>query len=74
MPAVDTPLACEQRRDDFDHPGDAGSLLARELARLCRACPVLQACGEWALTVDVEGFAAGMTVRERRQLKRKAAA
>lgn len=32
---------------------------------VCRACPVLTACREWALTADVGGVVAGLTDTER---------
>lgn len=74
MPPADTPLACQARRADFDHPGDADGDLALDLARLCRHCPALQACGAWSLATVVEGFAAGMTAQQRRKLRKARAA
>lgn len=36
-----------------------------EARAVCRACPVLTACREWALTSDVGGVVAGLTDTER---------
>ena len=42
----------------------------REARAICRDCPALNACREYALTHDETGIYAGMTEHERAQLKR----
>jgi sulfatase maturation enzyme AslB (radical SAM superfamily) len=37
------------------------------LRKLCRACPVLAACREWAIEHEEEGFWGGMSASERRR-------
>lgn len=50
------------------------SLYRREVARakaVCRRCPVVAECLEWALTDLPYGVAGGMTEDERRALRRR---
>ena len=42
----------------------------RQARAICRDCPALTACHEYALTHDETGIYAGMTETERAQLKR----
>ena len=42
----------------------------REARAICRDCPALNACHEYALTHDEAGIYAGMTERERARMKR----
>ena len=42
----------------------------RRARAICRDCPALNACREYALTHDETGIYAGMTEHERAQLKR----
>jgi|SRR5882672_629570 len=43
----------------------------RDARKLCAGCPMLQACGDWALVHEEFGFWAGTTYRERKRLRRK---
>ncbi|GAA0853309.1 WhiB family transcriptional regulator [Streptosporangium amethystogenes subsp. fukuiense] len=38
---------------------------------LCRGCPILRPCGEYALLLDVQGVWGGLTVRRRRAIQRR---
>lgn len=49
-------------------------LLIEEATAICRTCPVMQACQDWALDTGQEyGVAGGLSEDERRAIKRRAA-
>ena len=64
--------ACRRYDPELFFPGPDGS--ADEAKRVCRACPVLDECREWALDHRVRyGIWGGLTERERRRVHRKSA-
>ena len=64
--------ACRQYEPDLFFPGPDGSV--DDALRICRACPVLAECREWALDTRVRyGIWGGMTERERRRTLRRTA-
>jgi WhiB family redox-sensing transcriptional regulator len=64
--------ACRQFDPDLFFPGPDGS--AADAVKICRACPVLDECREWALDARVAfGIWGGMTERERRRVLRRSA-
>lgn len=50
--------------DAADYPDEI-----ERLRNICRTCPVLADCGEYALKYESWGFWAGMTVSERRRIR-----
>ncbi len=64
--------ACRQFDPDLFFPVSDGS--ADEALRICRACPVLEDCREWALDTRVAyGVWGGLTERDRKRLLRRSA-
>lgn len=64
--------ACRHADPDLFFPvGTAGPALrqAEEAKRVCRACPVREACLAWALAHGVPGVWGGTTEDERRALR-----
>lgn len=66
---------CAQADPDLFTPDGKGTHLALKAKEICGRCPVQEKCLQWALDND-EGNSVygGHTARERRALKRKAAA
>ncbi|GAB3854359.1 WhiB family transcriptional regulator [Nocardioides maradonensis] len=66
---------CRVEDPDLFFPPGAGAASQQQMheARtVCRACPVADACLEFALAVDAEfGMWGGLTALERRRLKRR---
>ncbi|MBM0203235.1 WhiB family transcriptional regulator [Micromonospora sp. STR1s_5] len=63
---------CSQSDPEAWFPEKGGSV--REAKRVCARCPVKAECLEWALANDERfGVAGGLSERERRKLKRRAA-
>ncbi len=67
--------ACRDEDPDLFFPvGTTGPALAHadEAAAVCRSCPVMETCGEWALDTRQEyGVWGGMTELERRSILRR---
>lgn len=60
---------CSQTDPEAFYPEKGGS--TREAKRICRECPVLQQCRQWAIDHDERyGVWGGLSERERRRLKR----
>jgi WhiB family redox-sensing transcriptional regulator len=71
--------ACREEDPELFFPiGETGpALLQIEEARaVCRRCPVMEACGDWALAAGTDadaGVWGGLSEEERRSIKRRAA-
>ena len=64
--------ACRRYDPDVFFPGPDGS--PDQAVRICRACPVVDECREWALDARVRyGIWGGLTERDRRRLLRRSA-
>lgn len=64
--------ACRDADPDLFFPGPDGD--PGEAVRICRGCPVLEECREWALETRVAfGVWGGLTERDRRRLLRRSA-
>ncbi len=64
--------ACRRADPDLFFPGPEGTPDAA--VRICRGCPVLAECRDWALGTKVRyGVWGAMTERERRRTLRKSA-
>lgn len=72
VPTPETLTDCATSPQLWDEVRSAEHPAYMGLRRICAACPVLQACGEYALTHDVAGFAAGMTELQRAHLVSRA--
>jgi WhiB family transcriptional regulator, redox-sensing transcriptional regulator len=60
---------CPQTDPEAFYPKKGGS--TREAKRICRGCPVIDQCLQWALDNDERfGIWGGLSERERRRLKR----
>lgn len=68
MPANVRATACADDPVAFDTNEDSGTLRA-----LCFACPLFFECRTWAIAFVEEGFAGGMSRRERRKARKKLA-
>lgn len=66
---------CRQYEDPdvfFPPSGDRWRAQVRAAKAVCRHCPVLTECGQYAVErVELVGIWGGMTDRERRQLRRQ---
>lgn len=69
----DAPTAlCAEVDPELWHPEKGGS--TRDAKRVCRRCPLMAACREWALDHPQEarhGVWGGLSERERRELRRQ---
>jgi WhiB family redox-sensing transcriptional regulator len=69
--------ACRDEDPDLFFPqGNTGIFLAQieEARQVCRRCPVMEACGNWALATGQDaGVWGGLSEEERRSMKRRAA-
>jgi WhiB family redox-sensing transcriptional regulator len=64
--------SCRRYDPDIFFPGSEESSAAA--LRVCRACPVMDDCREWALDARVRyGVWGGLTERERRRMLRRSA-
>lgn len=84
-PSADLPVntnwreygACTREDPELFFPiGDTGPALLQleEAKAVCRRCPVLETCGNWALeTGQAHGVWGGMSEGDRRRIKRRAA-
>lgn len=65
--------ACSGRTDDLFFPSNESDFsMVRNAKALCRACPVLEECLQYALdTKQTEGIWGGLTSRERRAARRE---
>lgn len=64
--------ACREADPDLFFPGPDDD--TQDAVRICRGCPVLSDCREWALTTKVRyGIWGAMTERERRRILRRSA-
>lgn len=62
---------CAETLPDLWFP-DAGGEGAADAKRICRRCPVIDACLAWAITNDERfGIWAGLTQTELRRLRRR---
>ncbi|MGW5609428.1 WhiB family transcriptional regulator [Streptomyces sp. NPDC003753] len=69
--------ACKEEDPELFFPiGNTGPALLQieEAKAVCRRCPVLETCGNWALeTGQAHGVWGGMSESDRRRIKRRAA-
>ncbi|KUO17559.1 WhiB family transcriptional regulator [Streptomyces dysideae] len=69
--------ACREEDPELFFPiGNSGPALLQieEAKALCRICPVLEKCGQWALDSGQDaGVWGGLSEEERRAMKRRAA-
>ncbi|MEU7088046.1 WhiB family transcriptional regulator [Streptomyces achromogenes] len=84
-PSADLPVntnwrengACRDEDPELFFPiGSTGPALLQieEAKAVCRRCPVLETCGQWALeTHEPHGVWGGMSEDDRRRIKRRAA-
>lgn len=64
--------ACRTADPDLFFPGSDDA--ADEAVRICRGCPVIEECREWALDMRVRyGVWGGLTETDRRRLLRRSA-
>ena len=64
--------ACRTEDPDLFFPDSDGS--TDQAVRICRGCPVLSECRDWALSTRVKyGVWGAMTERERRRVLRRTA-
>lgn len=64
--------SCREADPDLFFPGPEGTTEAA--VRICRGCPVLAECRDWALSTRVRyGVWGSMTERERRRVLRRSA-
>lgn len=61
---IDTELFYEDR-------ANKKSWQVLELKKVCRSCPVLTECREWAMEWEVYGFWGGLTAGERHALRKQ---
>ena len=64
--------ACLGEDPDLFFPiGDSGPSISQvqQAKKVCRRCPVIQPCLEWALASGDEGVLGGLDDRERRRLR-----
>lgn len=73
----DNRAACRDEDGDLFFPtGTTGPALLQieEAKAICRRCPEMEACLQWALETGMDdGVAGGMSEHERKALKRRAA-
>lgn len=74
LPDFEGRQACLQVDPDLFFPDQPGQeqFRAKEVRDLCGACPVVEACLEYALATSVSGVWAGTTTAQRRQMRRRA--
>jgi len=67
--------ACREEDPELFFPlGNTGTAItqAEEARAICRRCPAIEACGEWALATGQDaGVWGGMTEDERRTIRRR---
>ena len=64
--------ACRHAEPDLFFPGSKGD--SQAALRICRGCPVVDDCLEWALDTRIcYGVWGGLTERDRRRLLRRSA-
>jgi hypothetical protein len=66
MPTSTVQTACSIDPQSFDTNEDS-----RELQALCYACPLYFDCRTWAISSVEEGFAGGLSRRDRRKARKK---
>ena len=64
--------ACRNADPDVFFPGSESE--AEDALRICRGCPVIEECRDWALDMRIRyGVWGGMTERDRRRVLRRSA-
>lgn len=66
MPPATAPTACTVDPDAFDTNEDDAQLRA-----LCYVCPLYWQCRTWAIASVDDGFAGGMSRRDRRKARKQ---
>jgi hypothetical protein len=69
LPVLDGAICASTDPEAFFNESSANT--PRVLKRMCAECPALLPCGEWAIKHEGFGFWAGMTARERQQIRAK---
>ena len=67
-PPFDGTEACRGAADVF-FKSDRASL--KQARALCATCPLIEACGEWAIHFEDYGFWAGTTPRQRKKIRKE---
>lgn len=69
---ADTVIACTNYPEAFFPEGDTGNAAEVKWAReMCRECPVMLECGQFALKWQPLGIWGGMTGSDRRQISKR---
>lgn len=66
----DSSALCSQTDAQLFFPEKGQSDQAKTARRICNACPLIEPCREYALTVAVYGFWGGTSERERQKIRR----
>ncbi len=68
---------CRETDPDMFYPegsGGGGPLHSKDAKRICKACPVMMQCRQWALDTDEEyGIWGGLSEAERKKIRRERA-
>ena len=55
----------------FGHSSSARTAIPQQAKDLCRDCPALASCREYAIRHEEYGFQGGMTEKERKSIRKK---